>query len=174
MNRSIFAAIPLLLFATASFAQVTCTRNGDQTYCNGSLQQSRPAPPRVYYDPAGSYNSGYEQGVREGRARNVASATQLYMRGEISRQDRQRFLEYIAKYGGDVNWFRNDMVITDQQQGVADIYTPGWAGNAPTQTEHAAEQTVAERLAQLEKLRSSSAISQNEYDAKRKQIIDSL
>lgn len=174
MNKLTSAAALLMFVSATSSAQIVCTRTGDQTYCNGSLQQSRPAPPRVYYDPAGSYNSGYEAGVRAGRARNVANATQMYMNGEISRGDRERFLAYIAKYGGDVDWFRNDMVIKDQQQGIADVYTPGWTGAAPVQTDRNTEQTVSERLAQLEQLRSSGAISQSEYDAKRQQILDSL
>jgi hypothetical protein len=110
--------------------------------------------------------------VRAGRERNIASATQMYMNGEISRADRQRFLAYIAKYGGDVTWFRNDMVIKDQQQGIADAYTPGWTGI--TQARHNTEQTVADRLKELEQLRASGAISQSEYEAKRKQILDSL
>ena len=172
MNRSLIAAAVLLLVSTSSYAQVTRVKSGNQIYCNGSLQQPRPAPPRVYYDPAGSYDSGYEAGVRAGRERNIASATQMYMNGEISRADRQRFLAYIAKYGGDVTWFRNDMVIKDQQQGIADAYTPGWTGT--TQASHNTEQTVADRLKELEQLRASGAISQSEYEAKRKQILDSL
>lgn len=178
MNRFSFLLALLLLFSGTASAQVTCTRSGDQMFCNGSLQQDRPATPRVYLDPQGSYESGYEAGVRAGRARNLANATQMYLNGEISREDRERFLAYIAKYGGDVTWFRNDMVIRDQQKGIVDSSTAGSVANSVTQADpspsQATPQSAAERLKQLEALHSSGAISQSEYEAKRKQILDSL
>lgn len=160
--------IGFLPMAVAS-AQVTCTRTGDQVYCNGALQQPRPAVPRVYSDPYGSRQSGYEAGVREGRARNLANATQMYFNGEISREDRERFLAYIAKYGGDVVWFRNDMAIKDQQQGIPDSSQNSGVTNA-----QAAPKSVADRLKELDSLLEAGAINQSEYDTKRRQILQSL
>jgi hypothetical protein len=156
----------LLPVATAS-AQVTCTRTGDQVYCNGTLQQPRPSVPRVYSDPYGSYQSGYEAGVIEGRARNLAKATQQYLNGEINPRDNERFLQYIAKYGGDVVWFRNDMAIKEQQQ--RSIDSPSSASAASIEPK-----SVAVRLKELDALLESGAISQSEHDAKRKEILDSL
>ncbi len=164
----ILLSVGLLPMATAS-AQVTCTRTGDQVYCNGSLQQPRPSVRRVYSDPYGNYQSGYEAGVIAGRARNLASATQMYFNGEISTADRERFLAYIAKNGGDVVWFRNDMAIKDQQQSSLNSSNNSGVVNAQS-----GPQSVAERLKELDALLKSGAISQSEYDAKRKQILQSL
>jgi hypothetical protein len=158
----------LLPLATAS-AQVTCTRSGDQVYCNGSLQQPRPSTPRVYSNPYGSYQSGYEAGVAARNASNLSNATKMYFNGEIGQIDRERFLQYIQKYGGDVVWFRNDMAIKDQQQNM--LNAPTNSGSPNTQ---AMPQSVAERLKELDTLLKDGVISQSEYDSKRKQILQSL
>jgi hypothetical protein len=171
MNKFTLFAL-LMLVSLGANAQVTCSRTGDQVYCHGALQQPKPAAPRVYYDPGGSYISGYEAGRRAGMARNVASATQLYLNGEVERFDRQRFLDYMRKYGGDVTWFRNDMIIQDQDNGIADEYTPGWRPESQAPARHT--QTHAERLKLLDELRASDTINQAEYELKRKQILDSL
>lgn len=167
MNRIIVLLSTLFLPMATASAQVTCTRTGDQVFCNGALQQPKPTTPRVYYDPYGSRQSGYEAGVREGRARNLAKATQQYLNGEIDPRDNERFLQYIAKYDGDVVWFRNDMAIKDQQRRTI-------ASSSGTTDAKVEPRSVAVRLKELDALLKSGAISRSEHDAKRKAILDSL
>ena len=131
MSLSTTLAAGFFLLTGAASAQVICTRNGDQVYCNGSLQQPKPAAPRVHFDPYGSRLSGYEAGVRDARDANVADATQLYLNGKVPPEDRERFLQFIAKQGGDVTWFRNDMAIKDQQE--AALRAPLPSEPSPTQ-----------------------------------------
>lgn len=164
MKRFILMVISSFSLVGAASAQVTCARTGDQVFCNGSLHPPTPPQPRVYYDPYGSRQSGYEAGVREGRARNLAGATRMYLNGDITPEDRERFLQYIAKNGGDVAWFRNDMILKDQEQGIA---TRANAARPETPS-------VIKRLKELDALLKSGAVTQSEYDAKRKEILDSI
>lgn len=161
-----------LLIGPNANAQVTCTRVGDQTFCNGSLQQARPSQPRqVQPDPFGSYLGGYEAGVRRGRAQNLVKLTDIYFNGHVDPEFRDKFLADVAKNGGDVVWFRNDMAIKDQQQ---QSLLNSSKNSGSVATSQAEASTVAERLKKLDALLKSAAISQSEYDAKRKEILGSL
>lgn len=154
-----------LLIGQSADAQVTCTRVGDQTFCNGSLQQARPSQPPTSVNPFGSYDSGYKKGA-------LAELTDLYFAGKISPEKREMFLADVAENGGDATWFRNDMAIKDQQQRSESSATSSvQAGQTKPQ---AGTPTVTERLKELDALLKSGAVSQTEYDAKRREILNSL
>jgi hypothetical protein len=121
-----------------SNAQVTCSQVGDTMFCNGVLQQARPSKPRVQLDPFGSYQSGYEAGVKRAREQNLAKLTDIYFAGNVDPEFRDKFLADVAKNGGDVIWFRNDMAIKDQQKKILADSSRN-SGSATTPSNQAAD-----------------------------------
>lgn len=115
-----------------------------QGMCAANVQQQQQPPP-VRVDPnaftnaqsavlqAGQYvQQGFDQGRERARKKRLTDLASIYFSGQVSPENRARFLGDVAQAGGDAAWYRDDMENKDRQSyapppvspPVGDVQTP--------------------------------------------------
>jgi hypothetical protein len=137
---------------------VTCSQVGSYTYCNGpGLQPAQQAyrQPQPYQAPASSPADAFARGWQQGqqmrgdiqRAR-LHKLESTYYAGQVSYENRAKFLADVAKNGGNAEWYREDIEARHRAE-MSEQSAGERASAGSTLTSDAAQQEIATLRAQL-------------------------
>jgi hypothetical protein len=95
--------------------------------CAANVQQQQQPPP-IRVDPNAFSNAysvvrqagqdvqqGFDQGRERARQKRLADLASMYFGGQVTPENRARFLGDVAQAGGDAAWYRDDMESKDGQ-----------------------------------------------------------